>query len=76
MEKHEFLELFEAATKAAKSASRGDAKNSPAVSRCVEAIKRLGEAPECRSCISYIFHNVQGFQYIHKKTREDINNIP
>ncbi|KAF3517337.1 hypothetical protein DY000_02063181 [Brassica cretica] len=46
MEKHEFLELFEAATKAAKSASRGDAKNSPAVSRCVEAIKRLGEAPE------------------------------
>ncbi|CAN7087081.1 unnamed protein product [Brassica oleracea var. botrytis] len=46
MEKHEFLELFEAATKAAKSASRGDAKNSPAVSRCVEAIKRLREAPE------------------------------
>ncbi|KAF2606934.1 hypothetical protein F2Q68_00046011 [Brassica cretica] len=46
MEKHEFLELFEAATKAAKSASRGDAKNSPAVSRCVEAIKRLGGAPE------------------------------
>ncbi|KAF3524232.1 hypothetical protein F2Q69_00050921 [Brassica cretica] len=46
MEKHEFLERFEAATKAAKSASRGDAKNSPAVSRCVEAIKRLGGAPE------------------------------
>ncbi|KAH0875303.1 LOW QUALITY PROTEIN: hypothetical protein HID58_072665 [Brassica napus] len=46
MEKHEFLELFEAATKAAKSASRGDAKNSPAVSRCVEAIKHLGGAPE------------------------------
>ncbi|KAF2606937.1 hypothetical protein F2Q68_00046012 [Brassica cretica] len=50
MEKHEFLELFEAATKAAKSASRGDAKNSPAVSRCVEAIKRLREAPESLAC--------------------------
>ncbi|KAG2321979.1 hypothetical protein Bca52824_015192 [Brassica carinata] len=46
MEKHEFLELFEAASKAAKSALRGDVKNSPAVSRCVEAIKRLREAPE------------------------------
>ncbi|KAJ0256048.1 Transcription elongation factor S-II [Hirschfeldia incana] len=45
MEKHEFLEVFEAASKAAKYA-RGDFKNSPAVSRCVEAIKRLREAPE------------------------------
>ncbi|CAG7903999.1 unnamed protein product [Brassica rapa] len=47
MEKHEFLELFEAATKAAKSAARGDGKNSsPAVSRCVDAMVRLREAPE------------------------------
>ncbi|KAJ0256075.1 Transcription elongation factor S-II [Hirschfeldia incana] len=47
MEKHEFLEVFEAASKAAKSALRGDVKNSsPAVSRCVEAIKRLRKAPE------------------------------
>nr|VDD01443.1 unnamed protein product [Brassica rapa] len=50
MEKHEFLELLEAATKAAKSALRGDVKNSPAVSRCVEAIKRLREAPESLAC--------------------------
>ncbi|KAG2243340.1 hypothetical protein Bca52824_094824 [Brassica carinata] len=42
MEKQEFLELFEAATKAAKSAARGDGKSSsPAVSRCVDAMVRL-----------------------------------
>ncbi|KAF2594121.1 hypothetical protein F2Q70_00045046 [Brassica cretica] len=47
MEKQEFLELFEAATKAAKSAARGDSKSSsPVVSRCVEAMIRLREAPE------------------------------
>uniref|UniRef100_M4CJ44 TFIIS central domain-containing protein n=1 Tax=Brassica campestris TaxID=3711 RepID=M4CJ44_BRACM len=51
MEKHEFLELFEAATKAAKSAARGDGKNSsPAVSRCVDAMVRLREAPESLAC--------------------------
>ncbi|CAH8360594.1 unnamed protein product [Eruca vesicaria subsp. sativa] len=47
MQKQEFLELFEAATKAAKSAARGDGKSSsPAVSRCVDAMVRLKEAPE------------------------------
>ncbi|CAG7903974.1 hypothetical protein BRARA_G02687 [Brassica rapa] len=51
MEKQEFLELFEAATKAAKSAARGDGKSSsPAVSRCVEAMVRLKEAPESLAC--------------------------
>ncbi|KAG2253490.1 hypothetical protein Bca52824_083626 [Brassica carinata] len=60
MEKHEFLELFEAATKAAKSASRGDVKYSPAVSRCVEAIKRLREAPESLAYeMSRPFHRAQ-----------------
>ncbi|CAN6937634.1 unnamed protein product [Brassica oleracea] len=51
MEKQEFLELFEAETKAAKSAVIGDGKSSsPAVSRCVEAMIRLKEAPESLSC--------------------------
>ncbi|KAG2321977.1 hypothetical protein Bca52824_015190 [Brassica carinata] len=51
MEKQEFLELFEAATKAAKSAARGDGKSSsPAVSRCVDAMVRLREAPESLAC--------------------------
>uniref|UniRef100_M4CJ21 TFIIS central domain-containing protein n=1 Tax=Brassica campestris TaxID=3711 RepID=M4CJ21_BRACM len=51
MQKHEFLELIEAATKAAKSAARGDGKSSsPAVSRCVEAMVRLKEAPESLAC--------------------------
>ncbi|KAF3518400.1 hypothetical protein DY000_02063212 [Brassica cretica] len=41
MEKQEFLELFEAATKAAKSAARGDNKSSsPAVSRYLYAMGR------------------------------------
>ncbi|KAF8092754.1 hypothetical protein N665_0401s0002 [Sinapis alba] len=51
MEKQEFLELFEAATKAAKSAARGDGKSSsPAVSRCVDAMVRLRDAPESLAC--------------------------
>ncbi|KAF8091607.1 hypothetical protein N665_0441s0014 [Sinapis alba] len=51
MEKQEFLELFEVATKAAKSAARGDGKSSsPAVSRCVDAMVRLREAPESLAC--------------------------
>ncbi|WZZ68212.1 hypothetical protein YC2023_079582 [Brassica napus] len=51
MEKQEFLELFEAATKAAKSAVIGDGKSSsPTVFRCVEAMIRLKEAPESLAC--------------------------
>ncbi|KAF8050269.1 hypothetical protein N665_2011s0006 [Sinapis alba] len=51
MEKKEFLELFEVATKAAKSAARGDGKSSsPAVSRCIDAMVRLREAPESLAC--------------------------
>ncbi|KAJ4884049.1 F-box/LRR-repeat protein [Raphanus sativus] len=51
MKKQEFLELFEAAILAAKSAARGDRKSSsPAVSRCVDAMTRLREAPESLAC--------------------------
>ncbi|CAH8360622.1 unnamed protein product [Eruca vesicaria subsp. sativa] len=56
MQKQEFLELFEAAILAAKTAARGgDGKNnknspSPAVSRCVDAMIRLREAPESLAC--------------------------
>ncbi|KAJ4884022.1 F-box/LRR-repeat protein [Raphanus sativus] len=51
MEKQEFLELFEVATKAAKSAARGDSESSsPAVSRCVDAMVRLREAPQSLAC--------------------------
>lgn len=46
MQKHEFLELFKAAIRAAKSVTvRGD-KNSPEVSRFVDAMNRLKEAPD------------------------------
>ncbi|KAJ4884025.1 F-box/LRR-repeat protein [Raphanus sativus] len=51
MQKQEFLELFEAAILAAKSAARGDGEgSSPAVSRCVDAMIRLREAPESLAC--------------------------
>ncbi|KAJ4866636.1 F-box/LRR-repeat protein [Raphanus sativus] len=51
MEKQEFLELFEAAILAAKSAARGDGmSSSPAVSRCVDAMVRLREAPQSLAC--------------------------
>ncbi|CAN8287588.1 unnamed protein product [Cochlearia groenlandica] len=47
MHKLEFLELFDAATRAAKSASkRISGNNSPEVSRCVDAMNRLKKAPE------------------------------
>ncbi|XP_024010443.1 transcription elongation factor TFIIS [Eutrema salsugineum] len=48
MQKQEFLELFEAATRAAKAARGGE--NSTAVSRCLDAMKRLKKAPESLVC--------------------------
>ncbi|ESQ28557.1 hypothetical protein EUTSA_v10019757mg [Eutrema salsugineum] len=48
MQKQEFLELFEAATRAAKAARGGE--NSTAVSRCLDAMKRLKNAPESLVC--------------------------
>ncbi|CAN8238569.1 unnamed protein product [Cochlearia groenlandica] len=52
MQKQEFLETFATATRAAKSATRNgeDDKNCPYVSRCVDAMNRLKEAPESLVC--------------------------
>lgn len=48
MQKQEFLELFDAALRAAKSVK--GVKNSPEVSRFVDAMNRLKEAPESLAC--------------------------
>ncbi|AEE84081.1 putative protein [Arabidopsis thaliana] len=48
MQKREFMELFEAALRAAKSV-KGD-ENSPEVSRFVDAMNRLKEAPKSLVC--------------------------
>ncbi|OAP11283.1 hypothetical protein AXX17_AT2G40130 [Arabidopsis thaliana] len=47
MQKQEFLELFKAAQRAAKYASD---ENSPEVSRCIQFVKRLKEAPASLDC--------------------------
>ncbi|EOA28341.1 hypothetical protein CARUB_v10024542mg [Capsella rubella] len=48
MHKQEFLELYEAALRAAKSVR--DVNNSPEVSRFVDAMKRLKQAPKSLAC--------------------------
>ncbi|CAH2065812.1 unnamed protein product [Thlaspi arvense] len=69
MQKHEFLELFKEATRAAKSAK--GVENSPAVSRCVDAMDRLFKAPESLGCDLIIKTSFIGLS--HKVFVEHIN---
>ncbi|ESQ28762.1 hypothetical protein EUTSA_v10019665mg, partial [Eutrema salsugineum] len=75
MQKQEFLEVFEAASQAAKAARGGE--SSTAVSRCLDAMKHLKKTPESLVCdlLSYLYATgrKQNQPVVVKKKRVEIS---